>query len=111
MPAARRARAVLVIMGLAVTAILLAGCSLNSGSGPHTRAWDRGYEAGKEARRHHHFRRHASGYDRDAFCIMRAYHDIQNMNSNLVQWTEGFDRGCGRRGLVACHTQFAQLIR
>lgn len=100
MPAAREAWALLVVVGLAVSAILLSACSFDSSSGPHTKAWDRGYEAGKEARRHHRFKAGATGYDRDVFCITRAYRDIQSMNSSLVQWTEGFDRGCGR-GLAA----------
>jgi hypothetical protein len=101
MAAARGAWALLVVIAIAVTAILLSGCSFDSSSGPHTKAWDRGYQAGREARRHHRFKRGANGYDRDAFCITRAYWDIQSMNGNLVQWTEGFDRGCGRRGLTA----------
>jgi hypothetical protein len=101
MPAAREVWALLIVVGLAVSAILLAACSFDSVSGPHTKAWDSGYEAGKEARWHHRFKRGATGYDRDAFCITKAYHDIQHLNSNLVQWTEGFDRGCGRRGLAA----------
>jgi len=74
--------------------MLLSGCSIGSG-GHHSKAWYQGYEAGKEAQQHHPFKPGVNaGYDRVKFCAVTAFNDIQKMNSDTIQWTEGFDSGC-----------------
>ena len=82
------------VTGLAVTAMLLSACSFGPG-GHHSKAWYQGYEAGKEAQQHHPFKPGPDGgYDRVRYCAVTAFNDIQKINHNTVQWTEGFDTGC-----------------
>jgi hypothetical protein len=94
MPAARAGWAVLAATGLAVSGLALSACSIGS-DGHHSKAWDQGFQAGKEAQEHHPFKPGPeAGYERTKFCAVTAFNDIQKMNHDMVQWTEGFDSGC-----------------
>lgn len=94
MPAARGGLAVLASTGIAATAILLSACSFGAG-GQHSKAWDQGYQAGREAQQHHPFKPGPeAGYERTKYCAVTAFNDIQKMNHDMIQWTEGFDSGC-----------------
>jgi hypothetical protein len=87
-----QARAVPVITLLA--GVLLSACSLSysgESSGP---AWHKGYNAGKAARSHHSFPDKATVYHVTTFCAQAAFHDIRAMKTAVLEWTEGFEKGC-----------------
>ncbi len=84
---------------LASLAILLSACGYGLGAasaGPHSAAWQRGFQAGREARRHY-FRPGSHEHHLVLYCAEMAYRDIQPLKSSLLQWTEGFNTGCGTR--------------
>jgi hypothetical protein len=80
---------------LALLAISLSACGTSSSG--HGAPWQRGYQAGREARqdyRHDKAVKAASYHKLRVYCAETAYVDIQTMKSSLLQWTEGFDAGC-----------------
>ena len=80
-----------------IAGLLLSGCgqSVNDGSGGP--AWHSGYKAGRAARSHHTFRHAATRYRVTAFCIQTAFDDIRTMKTAVLEWTEGFEKGCMRK--------------
>jgi hypothetical protein len=80
-----------------VAGILLSACgpSVNDESGGP--AWHSGYNAGKAARSHHIFRHGATRYHVTAFCVQAAFDDIRTMKTAVLDWTEGFEKGCTGR--------------
>jgi hypothetical protein len=85
--AARAAAVTAVLAG-----VLLTSCGL-SASGD-SRAWHSGYNAGKAARSHHQFTHGATRYHVTAFCVRAAVDDIPAVKTAVLQWTEGFEKGC-----------------
>jgi hypothetical protein len=82
---------------LAVLAgVLLSACGLSFGSNSGGPAWESGYKAGNAARAHHLFRHGATRYHITAFCVEAAFADIRTMKTAVLQWTEGFEKGCMR---------------
>jgi hypothetical protein len=77
--------------------LLLAACGLTSGGATGARAWRNGYDAGRAARAQHEFQPGAASYHVTAFCARAAFTDIQRMKNSVLQWTEGFERGCLRQ--------------
>ncbi|HUB42067.1 MAG TPA: hypothetical protein VMA72_24730 [Streptosporangiaceae bacterium] len=88
------ARAVPVMALLA--GVLLSACGVSFSTAANGPAWHRGYTAGKAARSHHRFRHGATRYHVTAFCAQRAFDDIQTMKTAVLEWTEGFEKGCLR---------------
>jgi hypothetical protein len=76
--------------------VLLSACGLSAGGGSAGPAWHSGYNAGKAARSHHHFRNGATRYHVTAFCVRAAFDDIRTIKTAALQWTEGFEKGCMR---------------
>ncbi len=84
---------------LASLAIVLSACGYGigaAGTGPHSASWQRGFQAGREARRDY-FRPGSGAHNLVLYCAEMAYHDVQPLKSSLLQWTEGFNTGCGTR--------------
>lgn len=84
---------------LSLLAISLSACASASGAlgpGPDTNspAYQRGYQAGIQARESYGTRPGATVEDLVAFCDEAAYRDIQPLKGALVLWSEGFDAGC-----------------
>jgi hypothetical protein len=80
-------------------AILLSACGYGlgaAGGGPHSVSWQRGFQAGREARRHY-FRPGSHEHNLILYCAEKAYLDVQPLKSSLLEWTEGFNTGCGSR--------------
>lgn len=95
MPAGRAAaRGIPVITALA--GVLLSACGLSFSSAGAGQAWHSGYVAGMAARAHHKFGHGASRYHVTAFCVEKAVTDIRAVKGPVVQWTEGFEKGCMR---------------
>ena len=91
MVAARAVPAMALLAGVLLSAC---GVSFNSDSGGP--AWHSGYHAGKVTRSHHKFRHGATRYQVTAFCAQAAFHDIRTMKTAVLEWTEGFEKGCLR---------------
>jgi hypothetical protein len=84
---------------LSLLAISLSACASGSGttgSGPDTQSpqYQRGYQAGQQARLRYGIRPGSTAQDLAAFCDETAYLDIQPMKGPLILWSEGFDAGC-----------------
>ncbi len=96
MAAAWPMRILLALMAIALAAATLTGCGFlgSSVGASHTAAYEQGFQAGREARHHHHFRHRHGRYQVQAFCIKTAIADIQHKDKSLVDWTEGFESGC-----------------
>jgi hypothetical protein len=96
MPAGRVAgrHVIPVIMGLA--GVVLSGCGLSFNSTGGNQAWHSGYVAGTAAREHHKFEHGATRYHVTAYCVAKAVTDIRAIKGPVVQWTEGFEKGCMR---------------
>jgi len=74
--------------------VLLSACSLSysgESSGP---AWHNGYNAGKAVRSQHSFADGATVYHVTAFCAQAAFHRIRARKTAVLEWTEGFEKGC-----------------
>ena len=90
MPAARWMWAMLATLALLATA-----CSTVSEVSVHSAGYQAGLSAGRQARQgHRYYFRHATRYEKAAFCIKRAISDVQHMNGPLLDWTVGFEHGC-----------------
>jgi hypothetical protein len=74
--------------------LLLCSCGLSFNGNSGGPAWHTGYYAGKAARSHHSFEHGATRYHITAFCAEAAFHDIRTMKAAVLQWTEGFEKGC-----------------
>ncbi len=74
--------------------LLLSSCGLSFNGNSGGPAWHTGYYAGKAARSHHSFEHGATRYHITAFCVEAAFHDIRTMKAAVLQWTEGFEKGC-----------------
>jgi len=86
-------------IALSVLAISLSACSSISGTlgaapDTHSAQYERGYQAGREARLRYGIRPGGTRQDLAAYCDEAAYRDIQPMRGDLVLWSEGFDAGC-----------------
>jgi len=86
------ARVVPVVVLLA--GVLLSACGLSPNGHSSSPAWRNGYHAGKAARSHHNFRHGATKYHVTAFCAQAAFDDIRTVKTAVLEWTEGFERGC-----------------
>jgi hypothetical protein len=95
--------ALLSLLAVVLSGCLVAACSLTgslSGSLSgrtvvvHDAAYEHGLAAGEAARHGHRFGRHHTYYDVASFCVKTAFKDIQKMNGSLLDWTEGFEKGC-----------------
>jgi hypothetical protein len=87
----------LALMAVLLSCGLVSGCALAGASAGHPVAFQRGVTAGRYARQHHRFRHNASHYDVAAFCIKTGFRDIQKMNHFVLDWTQGFEKGCLER--------------
>jgi hypothetical protein len=87
-----QARAVPVMAVLA--GVLLSGCSLSYSGDSSGPAWHSGYSAGKTVRSHHKFPDGATMYHVTAFCAQAAFHRIRTRKTAVLEWTEGFEKGC-----------------
>jgi hypothetical protein len=73
---------------------LLSACGLSVSGESDSPAWHSGYNAGEVARSHHQFQHGATRYHVTAFCIRAAVDDIRTVKTAVLQWTEGFEKGC-----------------
>lgn len=83
-------------LGLVVPVAACASPSGADGPGPptHSPSYQRGYDAGRQARVSYGVRPGSNIQDLAAYCAERAYAEIQPMKGALVLWSEGFDAGC-----------------
>lgn len=80
---------------LAMLALLATACSTVGEASVHTSGYQAGLSAGRHARySQRYYFRHATPYEKAAFCIKRAISDVQHMNGPLLDWTVGFEHGC-----------------
>jgi hypothetical protein len=99
MPAGRMAAAHALPVILALAGVLLSGCGLSFNTGGGSQAWHSGYVAGTAARDHHKFGQRVPRYHITAYCVEKAVTDVRAIKGPVVQWTEGFEKGC-MRGLI-----------
>ncbi len=100
MPGARGTAVLLAFLAMslaacgyvAATASSAAGTSASAHGGP----WQHGYQAGREARRDY-FKPGSHEHNLVVYCAEMAYLEVQPVKSSLLQWTEGFNTGCGTR--------------
>jgi hypothetical protein len=97
MPAGRAATARGIPVIAALAGILLSGCGLSFNSTGGEQAWHNGYVAGTAARAHHKFGHGTTKLHVTAFCAEKAVTDARAIKGPVVQWTEGFEKGCMRR--------------
>jgi hypothetical protein len=74
--------------------VLLCGCGVSFSGDPGGPAWHSGYKAGEAARSQHKFRHGATKYHVTAFCIQTVFNDIRTMKTGVLEWAEGFEKGC-----------------
>ena len=79
-----------------VAGVLLSACGLSFNGDSGGPAWHNGYNAGQAARSHHKFRHGATRYHVTAFCAQAAFNDVRTMKTAVLEWTEGFEKGCMR---------------
>jgi hypothetical protein len=78
----------------ALAGVLLSGCGLSFNSSGGEQAWHSGYVAGTTARAHHKFGHKPTRLHVTAFCLEKAVTDVRAIKGPVVQWTEGFEKGC-----------------
>jgi hypothetical protein len=94
MPAGRMAATRSIPAIAALAGVLLSGCGLSFNSSGGEQAWHSGYVAGAAARAHHKFGHRPTRLHVTAFCLEKAITDVRAVKGPVVQWTEGFEKGC-----------------
>ena len=97
MPAARAAAARGIPVMTVLVGIVISGCGLSFNSTGGEQAWHSGYVAGTAARAHHKFGHGTTKLHVTAFCAEEAVDDYRAIKGPVLQWTEGFEKGCMRR--------------
>jgi hypothetical protein len=94
MPAGRMGASRTIAAITALAGVVLSGCGLSFNSPGGSQAWHSGYVAGTAAREHHRFGPGTTRLHVTTYCAAKAVTDVRAIKGPVVQWTEGFEKGC-----------------